>query len=366
MADAPKKALPLNPRLHPLVVFSRLKAFVSFAVWLLALGAFWMVYEDAGGLTSFPGVVETASADVAAVDDGLIREIPVTTGSSVRAGDVVVRMDASVIQAQAALAAREDATTAARLALQYQQSAFEAEASIRELEIEAESARAEMTVLAAEVTRLEPLVEKRLADPKDLSVARARRDALQVIIDRTPAAIAAHQRMIDWASKSLQSLGDATVEIKAAADSEAALANLTSPLTGTVVEIYRLAGTATPAGEPILRIADTANKRVRGLIPEHSADALGVGDWVYVEPVGPGPRIIHAQVSALSPQVIEALSPQVIEMTEPNTLMPSRIVRGRLVWIKLPNNTGLLPGQAVNIRSRISLMDRVIERYSFL
>lgn len=356
MADAPIKPIPLNPRLHPLVVFSRLKAFWSFAVWLLALGAFWMVYEDAGGLTSFPGVVETTTADVAAVGDGMIRDIPVATGSPVRAGDVVVRMDASVIQAQAALAEREDATTAARLALQYQQSAFEAEASIRELEIEAESARAEMTVLAAEVKRLEPLVEKRLADPRDLSVARARRDALQVVIDRTPAAIAAHQRMIDWASKSIQSLGNATAEIKAAAASEAALANLTSPLTGTVVEIYRMAGTATPAGEPILRIADTVNKRVRGLIPEHSAGVLTVGDWVYVEPVGNGPRTIHAQVTALSPQIIE--------MTEPNTLMPSRIVRGRMVWITLPGGTGLLPGQAVNIRSRISLMDRVIERYA--
>ncbi len=356
MADALKKPMPLNPRLHPLVVFSRLKAFVSFAFWLVALGAFWMVYEDAGGLTSFPGVVETATADVAAVGDGLIHEIPVATGSPVRAGDVVVRMDASVLRAEAALAAREDATTTARLALQYQQSALEAEASVRELEMEAESARAEMTVLAAEVARLEPLVEKRLADPKDLSVARARRDALQVIIDRTPAAIAAHQRMIDWASKSLQNLGDATAEIKAAAESQAALANLTSPLTGTVVEIYRLAGTGTRAGEPILRIADTANKRVRGLIPEHSAGVLMVGDRVYVEPVGNGPRIIHAQVTSLSPQIIE--------MTEPNTLMPSRIVRGRMVWITLPEGTGLLPGQAVNIRSRISLMDRVIERYT--
>ena len=357
MADAPRKALPLNPRLHPLVVFSRLKALVSFAIWLAALGAFWMVYEDAGGLTSFPGVVETATADVAAVQDGLIREIPVATGSPVRAGDIVVRMDASTILADAALAAREDAATSARLALQYQQSSFEAEASIRELEMEAESARAEMTVLAAEVTRLEPLVEKHLADPRDLSVARARRDALQVIIDRTPAATAAHQRMIDWASKSLQNLGDATAEIRAAAESEAALANLTSPLTGTVVDIFRMAGTAAPAGEPILRIADTSNKRVRGLIPEHSAGALATGDWVYVEPAGPGPRTIHAQVSALSPQVIE--------MTEPNTLMPSRIVRGRLVWIDLPADTGLLPGQAVNVRSRISLLDRVMERYSF-
>ena len=343
-----------NPRRHPRVLWSRLKSFWTFAVWLLALAAFWLVHEDAGGITAFPGVVETASADIAAVEDGLIREIPVTPGAAVRSGDVVVRMDASVVRAEAALAAREGAESAARLTRQYQQSAYEAGARIRELEADAESARAELAVLLAEVARLEPLVEKRLADPQLLATTRARSEALKVTVERTPAAIAAYQTLLDWAARSLRETHDSSAEIKSAADSRAALASLTAPMDGIVIEIFRHAGTAVPAGEPILRISDNVNSRVRGFLPEYSSAVLSSGDTVLVEPVGPGPKVIPAKVSSLAPQIIE--------MSEPNILMPSRVVRGRMVWIDLPAGTGLLPGQAVNVRTRPSLLDRLMEK----
>ena len=113
------------------------------------------------------GTVERTTLEIAAPISEVIVEIPVERGSRVQAGEILVRLDAEVAEAEAR--AQEAALAAAQAGL-----------------IEAEG----------EFTRVEELSKRRVASTKELDRARRTRDeALAVATEREARLMQATKRL---------------------------------------------------------------------------------------------------------------------------------------------------------------------------
>jgi multidrug resistance efflux pump len=289
---------------------------IILAVVALAVAAgVWLLF---GGASAGPGASPSASigpvpesdtvaADVRAVPirhaelaapsgGGVVAEVLVAEGDQVTAGQALLRLDGTRLEAAVAQAA---ATVAA------------AEAQQEQARAAARQAAAQVTVADAGVDQAAAAV--RTADAtRDGTPSGAARRAAAAEVDRARAALRSARAQLT-AARRASDAADAAVTVSAAeierakaalTDAQVAVGDLTleAPFAGLVASLDAVVGETVSPGTPIVRLADTSGWRFETIdLDEAAVGRLAEGAEATVT-VDAFPDIeIPAQVASISP-----------------------------------------------------------------
>ncbi len=222
---------------------------------------------------------------------------------------------------------------------------------------------AELAGLKAEITRLQPLIDKRLVSEIELSALRPKAQALEQTVSRYAPLIGALRQRHDQAVKDLEEVRTLLAAAGNAPQAESCTASLQrmtqtfqqvarsepsvlrASRAGVVSRIQRQAGDVVVAGEPIVRVASASSLYITGLLRQSQLAGLSVGDKLtVVRMAGDTGRVLTAQV--------ETIDPEVMDLLDPFNPAPRFPARGRRVRLRIleANNT-LVPGETVALHS---------------
>jgi RND family efflux transporter MFP subunit len=203
-----------------------------------------------------------------------VREVRVTPGDRVRAGQVLVVLDDRDLGAMARRAS--SGVTAA-------------EQAVQAVQADVESAAAALTLATASHARIAGLHERRSATSHELDEATA---ALRAAESRAVSA-RARVREAEAALESARAGSDA-------ASTTAGFALITAPFAGVVSEKLVEPGNMASPGTPLLRLEDTRGFRLDVRLDANRAAALPVGTPVEVTVDAATPRQVSGRVSEVS------------------------------------------------------------------
>jgi len=348
---------------------------LPWAVWLgAASGAAWLWYGQHVG--SARGYVEGISYGIVSPQTGRIASVQVLPGQRVRAGQVIAMLDDREVAEELALLAAERRrveaelrAAAAETRIRVGDSSREIEESVGSAELARRQARADRSVRAAELAELDAqveavrtLVDKRMADRRELVDLEIKHAALRkqlevddgLIRQLDTQASQARARRVDLPSdageRATELLRAALEEIEA---KEAVLARrkqalvLRAPGAGEVTALHLREGEVAVEGTVVATIAGPAAASSDGrpvvfvCASEQAAAAVSVGEAVRLLPPEGGPAVLTAHVKRLAPEVGQ---------------LPSRCWRdpripeyGRGIYVATDDPVALLPGQSFSI-----------------
>lgn len=327
-----------------------------------ALAGFWVLSSGmTTGLSSITGYAETRTHNVGPLSAARLKEVKVTLGQSVRAGDVVAifdgrmlelqrsRLGAMVRQAQAQLKAQEDIERA-----QLQRQQLQAVRTYSG----AERSRAELRELNQQVARMQALKKDQLIRASEVEEARRRQQALVAELAARPKGSVQQQQQMGLRPRSQEDqegrLMDRLAPFRAALDVheaslrevEQALSELTlrAPVDGTVGSILQQPGDVLAAGAPVLTIVTARPGHVVAFIPERQSRRIALGTQVRLRRFGSLADAMPGRVVELAPLVEQAP----VRVT---TLLTAPTFARRIV-IRLDQDTVLLPGEAFHVALR--------------
>lgn len=295
------------------------KKLKTAVVVVLAVGAAlyaWHSLRPHGlpqGFASSNGRIEATEIDVAAKIAGRIQEILVKEGDFVTAGQLLARMDTSVLQAQ-----RREAEAQLKEALI---GIDTAELMVTQREAEKEAAQAVVEQRAADLDAAEkrlartgPLVEERAVTALQVDDDRARVQAGKAAVSAAKAQVAAADSEIGTA-RSQVALAEASVEgaraniqrIQADIDDS----DLKSPRGGRVQYKIAEAGEVVPAGGRVLNLVDLSDVYMTFYLPTATAGRIAMGADVHIvldenpESVFPAKATFVADVAQFTPKTVQ-------------------------------------------------------------
>ena len=261
---------------------------------------------DPPAALSAPGRIEGArsAVELMPVIDGTIREVFVSEGHPVRAGQIVARLACADIEADARAAASRTAEARAALALLLRGGRDDARAEAAAL-VAAAEARSNNAVLDLErATRLfedDQIVSRAVVDEaeRDSRVAKADLEAARqhaAVVRAEPleqdrAAAEAKVRSADWSER--------------AAAERVAKCVVVSPIDGVVVRRYLDPGARVVAWSPrpIMTVADVSTYRVRVEVDERDVARIRLGQPADITADGFGGVTLHGFVSAIGSEM---------------------------------------------------------------
>jgi multidrug resistance efflux pump len=329
----------------------------------------------------FNGMVESEAETVGPVDTVRILSIDVHPGQSVKAGDVLVRLDPAdraldLAMNEARLKNYEQdllryEQDIARHRQNLQDSERRCRQAVREAEIALETERmnrvrdaAELAGLQAEIKRLQPLVDRRLVSETELSRLRPAAEALATTVAEYATLMTAlekqHARAVEDLNEVKALLAETAVK---GTDSDPILATMRQAVetcrkaaandpsvlrasrSGVVSRILRQPGDVVAGGEPVVRVAASSALYITGMLTQRQLQNLKVGDTLAVT------RAMAGQRASLKAQV-EMIEPEVMDLLDPFNPVPRFPLRGRRVRMRVLNeNNGLVPGETVTLES---------------
>jgi len=330
----------------------------SILFWLLAIVLAVFLYLHGGRMGGMTGTVGADRQEVAPLETSRLQTLYVEEGQDVNEGDLLAIMDASVLDAEMALAKLQ----AER---QFALSVTEVKEGLRDARLRYAETLGELEVLNAEVERLEGLLQKKLVDAETVAQNRARQQALQQAVELYPEMIEEMKSDLEVArARSVVmdlSFGEAPVSGGASPPMDEGVLgfevsrsqfgllrlrkesySLYAHQDGTVSRVYHRPGDVVPGGEPVLTVVGKKARNVVGFLPEANARDVEVGMTAYVTSASdPGP-VVPARVVAITPEIL----------TLPTRIspVPNRILRGRRVIMIPEGEHNLFPGESVTIR----------------
>lgn len=261
---------------------------VIIVVTVIAGGAIWYLNQpsDATGATAGSGTIEATSVTLAPEIAGRVAEVLVDEGDIVKAGDVLVRLDGTTLQAQRgqAVAALEAAEAAARAA--------QAELAL----IEAGPTAEQVAVAAAAVDRADVAYDTLRDQYADLSSAarrttagkalKARRDGAAAGLRQARAQLAvvvagARPEQVDAARARSQGAAAQAGVARAALDvldTQIGKLAIAAPGDGVVLARAVEPGSYAAPGSPMLEIGDLGDLTITVYVPEDRYGGLSLGD----------------------------------------------------------------------------------------
>ncbi len=226
-------------------------------------------HESIPAVVEAPGTVQPRyRIALSSQINGFVREMRVRTGDSVKAGQVLVTLDARDAESQKAAA--QAAVDEVGAALFEARKAYQAAVDMRS------AAKASAELANQTFTRYQKLYESRSVSPQEFDEARMRRDA-------SAAELASRESMVAAAEARIQQVEARLSQAKAQAGRADVLMSWTqvkAPASGKVVERSVDAGTAIFPGTPLLVIESTANPQVLADLPTEHAGSLHIGGTV--------------------------------------------------------------------------------------
>ncbi len=351
------------------------KRTLSLLLWAAAaVATFWLWHMQRPELAALPGIVEAVPMPLGASEPGRIATVHVVQGQAVRAGDPLVSLDTTVVEAELAVArgllaealagsSAENVTrtreveqsrieTAARLA--------EAKAQWEDVDARRASVTAELRAVRSELKRVRPLVEQGVAGFDRVGDLEAQAARLRQEAEHLPQVLASHAQRIERLETLLKAYEaadpgatlaplDARVEteqrrVEALLRRQAA-ATLRAPRDGRVTRILLGPGAAVPAGVPVVEMMPHQSERLVAWLPEATARRIEVGDTVEVAALD---RLAGQAV----PGRVEELGPGIIQMPPRLWADINAPKYGRPVHIRLASGDRLLPDERVMVNVR--------------
>ena len=340
------------------VRWSRLKLKWPLLVWLGAIFLAIYLYDNTGQFDILKGIVRVVDEDIAPLESGRISEISVRPGDVVKSGDVVARLDTSLIDLEIAM----DQLQVER---QFSRSVNRAEEAVLDAKFEWATDGAELEVLSSELARLDELLSRQLIESDVVSRLRAQEKALAQAVALYPQRVAFLEDKLSK-SKILKSSvrewlgGNDSVLPDAFFDGEEELHpgiakkrigllserrklyTLRSHLDGVVSQVGVIVGEVVDAGEVIVTVVSQSSNTIVGFLPESNAHTIKIGNTAYISrPFLQAGEVIEGEVIAIGPEIMGLpgrVSP-----------IPGQTMRGRRLLIHPKENANFIPGESVDI-----------------
>ena len=246
------------------------------------------------------GTIEVTSVELSFKVPGRLAQRTVDEGESVRAGQLVARLEDDELRQQRAASVAEQQAARAALA--------DLEAGSRREEIaQSEAALARMKAdadrLFQDAGRMEALFRREVIPQKDLDAARSARDASQAAVREAQERL----KLIRVgprpdAVRQLRAKYEAAAAALALAETRLAQGVLTSPLAGTVLAKHAETGEMLAVGAPVITIGKMDEVWLRAYIPENELGRVKLGQAASVTvDTWPG-RIFEGRISFISPE----------------------------------------------------------------
>ena len=180
------------------------------------------------------------SIDVAASEMGIVKKVHVKLGQQVRAGELLVELDASVLEASLAMA-KAKATSSARI----------------------KAAEVEYATMEKRFDKLTELLDRGAGRPEEVEKARANADVAKHNI----AALKEELEVLSFQVKELE----AKIEER----------KIRSPLDGIIISVHKKQGEHVSTSEPLIaKVVDLTQLRVTFYLPTNMALDKNVDDHV--------------------------------------------------------------------------------------
>ncbi|WP_240194820.1 HlyD family secretion protein [Desulfobulbus rhabdoformis] len=264
-------------------------------------------------LASGNGRIEAVEIDIAAKSAGRIEEILVDEGDFVTSGQVLARMDTSILDAQrkeaeALLRQAENAIETARY--QVAQRLSEKDAAMATVA----QRQAKMELAKKRLARSESLADKRAIsvqrvedDRSDYLEAQALLHASKAEVKAVEAAIATARSQVIGAESNVEAVHATLLRIKANIDD----AVLKAARTGRVQYRVAQAGEVIAAGGHVLNMIDLADIYMTFFLPTRAAGQIAIGTEVRLV-LDPAPQyVIPAHISYVSD--VAQFTPKTVE-----------------------------------------------------
>ncbi|MCY1008113.1 biotin/lipoyl-binding protein [Nannocystis pusilla] len=262
------------------------------------------------------GFVLAAEYELATPEPARVAAVAVTPGQRVRAGEVLVSLDAQAIDAELAIVAAERARLEAELGAvraesrvrvgdttrEFDESVAAADVALRTARAERKAAAAEYAALSEQVATLGGLVEQRMADRRELDALRVEHVALEKQLQTadalipqlvSQAAAARARRAALPADATEAALRPVQAELAVVERQEQLLAvrreamSLRAVVDGDVAAVHLQAGEVADTGLPIVTlVGDAAAAEVQVCQREAQAGRGRPGEAVRVRPRG--------------------------------------------------------------------------------
>ncbi len=341
-------------------------------VWGVTMGAVAWLWQDVRH-ESAVGFALGIEYTVAPALAGRVEGLAVAPGQRVRAGDVVATLATQALDAELAILKAERGRLEAELLAvrsessvrigdstrQFDESVESADLALRSARAERNVRAAEFTALAAQSSALTELVEKRMADRRELDALTVQHAALQkqlqmadtLVTQLTGQVAAARARRALVPSDATElALQPVRAELAVLTGREQLLTVqredtvLRAPADGEVMAVYLHPGEVAAAGAAVLTIVSHgpgAADEVQVCLGESQAGKVELGEAALLKTHGGGGAAISGRVTRLGAQISELPL-----RCRRNPALPEW---GREVAVALDEHVPLLPGQAFSV-----------------
>lgn len=345
------------------------RKYLFWVFWVIMAGVTALLWFKYDTNSDFIGLVESRVHVLSVQESGRVARVTAAQGDSVAAGQVLVELDMSdldagraVLEAELARLERHLDADRARAGLEYEKLRTQSAADSLNMDLKkADLAEkmAELQAVQGEIDRLQAAEREGLGRSADLSDLIIRRDTLTRVISAQRAAIG--RRTDTGAVKggqerdsvvqsmmgdSLARIGEIKVEL-ALIESRRAMRTILSPADGRVVALLVRPGDTVARYLPLVSVEQYGADFVDVYVPETSGQHPMVGGRVNLHP--------HRGNAPSTTGVITSVDPGY-------SMIPERLAfRGQFYWarkfrVRMDPGHRLMPGEAV----RVELIDGTI------
>jgi len=346
---------------------------VTFTVWVLAAGgAYWIIREESG-VADAPAQVIAPEHRIASPETAKLAEVAVVPGQPVKAGQLLARLDTSVIEREIAVveARRRQAGSEERASLvEIDNSGYETERAFQSDLADAASrldtARAgqqrqsaEIAPLRDEIARQKRFVQEGLAKRDRLDELELRLRTADETLRQAPARIEPLERRVREAEERLRawrtrSSGNAPrvqpMRDQAAQQDEAirvlrariAAASLLAPADGLVVSLLARTGDVAAAGVPFLILQGSGPRQVVAYVNERDGARISAGAPALLRRRSLDREEFRTKIARI-PETVTQLPTRF-------WVLPSMPQWGREVILEIPAGARLDNGEALDVR----------------
>lgn len=329
-----------------------------------------ILYNNGGKYRVMAGTAERIVESVSPLETARVAALQVQVGDRVQAGDVIVQLDTTIIDAEGAVLKErveqsrlETRLEQLTLERQFASALQEAEQALREANMKFKLSRVEHVALLKELERLEPLYKQKLIEAEIFVAKAARQDVLSESLKLMPAHLEALKSEVERASSQKASAMARLEEMNLSANENSSNEavnlfdvrrdryTLRAQRDGVVSSIEQQPGDVVQPGIPIVSILVDGPSRIEGFLPENNLSAIAMGT-----PANVYPTVSMRQVGVIRARVVQ-ISPAVYSLPGRASPIRGQVVRGRRVTFALDEEVDLVPGETVSIEIESSLFE---------